>query len=246
MRKILFLVIIISASIHWVYGQSQQEVVIENGVLTVNGYQFVSEVSIDKLDKLLNEAGKVVRHKKKKFKDRHHGTRHVIPKYVEIIYNKSGLVFKGSDENEISELQINFRSKELTEKYVLIVLEKEYEFSKNYHGINLSKTQHRKAYKEIYLNTFEPWTEHQFSGNLLIESQKVTSGDSIFNLNKPNEKLFKDAFFTKNAFNQEFRCIIPASVIVVGFCECFSNKIRMTLFGDDMRLQNIKYSFGQK
>ena len=101
MKKLLFLVLIITISISGLNGQSQQEIAIANGVLTINGFQLISEISVDKLDELLKEAGEVIKHKKKKFKDRQHGTRHVIPEYVEIIYNKSGLVFKGSDKNKI-------------------------------------------------------------------------------------------------------------------------------------------------
>lgn len=247
MEKLLFLILTITASIPWGYGQSQrQEIVIENGVLTINGNQVVSEISVDKLDELLKEEGRVVKHKKKKFKDRHHGTRHVIPKYVEIIYNKSGLVFKGTDESKISELQINFRSKELTEKYIFNVLEKEYKLSKNDPGFNLSKNQHLKAFKEIYLNTFEPWTEHQYSGSLLIENHEVTSNNSIFDLTETSANLFEDAFFDKNIFNEKFSCMIPASAIVMGFCECFSNGRRLILFGQDMNIQIVKYSFGQE
>ena len=246
MRNLLFLVLFVTALIPWAYSQSQQqEIVIENQELTINGYKLVSEISVDKLDELLKEEGKVVTHKKKKFKDRHHGTRQVIPKYVEVIYNESGLVFRGSDENKISELQINFRSRRLTEKYVLSVLEKEYELSKNDPGFNLSKSQHLKAFKEIYLKTFEPWTEYQYSGKISIENHEVTSDNSIFDLTETNVNLFEDALIDKNVFNEKFGCMIPASAIVVGFCECFSNDIRLILFGEDMKLQSIKYSFGQ-
>jgi len=246
MRKPLFSVLIIILSTSWSYGQLQQKIVIENDVLTINGNQITSNISVETLDKVLKEAGKVIRYKKKRFKDKHHGTRHVIPAYVEIIYNNSGIVFKGADENKISEIQINFRSKEITEKYVLTALEKEYELSKNDFDFNLSKSQHQKAFKEIYMNTFEPWTDQQFSGNLFIENQKVTSDDSIFDLSETNGNLYKDAFFDTKAINQTFGCMTPASVIVVGFCECFSNGLKLILFSEEMKLQIVKFSFEQR
>lgn len=246
MRKLLFSVLIIILSTSWAYGQLQQEIVIENGALTINGNQITSNITVKTLDKVLKEAGKIISHKRKRFKDKHHGTRHVIPAYVEIIYNNSGLVFKGADENKISELQINFRSKEITEKYVLTVLEKEYELSKNDFGFNLSKSQDQKAFKEIYMKTFEPWTDQQFSGNLFIENQKVTSEDSIFDLKETNGNLYEDAFFDTKTFNQKFGCMTPASAIVVGFCECFSNGLQLILFDEEMKLQLVKFSFGKK
>ena len=247
MKRLLFLILTITVPIHWCYSQEQpQEIIIENGLLAINGNQVASEITVNKLDELLKEKGRVVKHKKKKFKDRHHGTRHVIPKYVEIIYNKSGLVFQGTDESKISELQINFQSKALTEKYVLTVLEKEYDFRKNDIGFNLSKRQHQKAFKEIYLKTFEPWTEHQYSGRLIIENQKISSEISIFDSAETIGNLFEDSFFDKNISDVKFSCIVPASAVVVGFCECFSNGIRLTLFGEDMNVQMVNYSLMQK
>ncbi len=228
------------------HGQLRPEIAIENGILTINDYQLDSEISTEKLDELLKEAGKIVRHKRKKFKDRHHGTRHVIPEYVEVIYHKSGLVFKGSDKNKLTQLQINLRSKESTESYILSVLDKEFELNKNNPGFNLSKSQHQKAYMDIYMDTFDPWTDHQFSGKLRIENQIIISDSSIFDLTEENLNLFEDAFFNKNALNQKFNCMTPASAMVVGFCECVTYKLKLILFDEDMKLQTINYIFGRE
>ncbi|PVY40947.1 hypothetical protein C8E01_106289 [Pontibacter virosus] len=228
------------------YGQvKQHEIVVGNGMLTINGYQLISETSVEELDGLLNEKGIVIKHKKHSFKDRHHGTRHVIPKYVEIIYNQSGLVFKGSDKSKISKLQINFRSKDLTEKYVMAALEKEYELKRNDSGFNLTKNQYTQTFKDIYMSTFEPWTERTYSGKLFFLNHEIVADSSLNDLADAALNLYEQAFFDKDLFNEKFSCMIPAAVIAVGFCECSSDGTRLILFDEDLKLQIVRYNFGQ-
>ncbi|WP_188500503.1 DUF7738 domain-containing protein [Pontibacter amylolyticus] len=247
MKRLFFSMLLVFLLTSKGYGQEKQlEIVIGNGILTINGYQLVSEISVDKLDDLLSENGIVVKHKKQNFKDRHHGTRHKIPKYVEIIYNQSGLVFKGSDESKISKLQVNFRSKDLTEKYVTATLEKEYELRKNDPGFSLTKNQHAQTFKDIYMNTFGPWTEQTYSGKLFFLDHKIVADSSMNDLTDATLNLYEKAFFDKILFNEKFSCMIPAAVIVFGFCECSSNGTRLMLFDEGMRLHSIRYNFGQR
>ncbi len=239
MKKLVFSLLIVIWSVQGAQSQPiQHEIVFESDFIKINGHQIKFGISVMELNDILGEKGAVVNHRKKRFKDKHHGTKHVIPAYVEIIYNESGLIFFGKNEDMVSKLQINFCSKELTEKYIQRTLEEEFELKKDDSGFILTKEQ---AFKEIYVDTFRPFTKNQFSGSLFISSNLVETDSPLF---KPEEEinLYQDAFFDTIIFDKKYSCMVPVMGIVEGFCECSSSGLQFILY-KNMKLHSLKYRF---
>jgi len=254
MKSFIILIFISITSLCQVVWSQTSEIRIEidRNSLTINDRVINAPINVSSINELIGERGKIIFHKEKTFTDDQHGTTHTIGKFVEVIYEKSGLVFSGRDIEKLTHLKIHFLNKKENNLLMNSLLEQEFENKKDQPYFNLSKRKYMRSYSKIDIGNLGPLPNKSYSGALIFNDILINPDTSLINLDKEVYEYkikgrlgsYNPFNFNKILFSQNFECFIPSPSLIRGFCGCSARGIQLILTEDNMKLHSLEVFIG--